>query len=109
MIVTINVTMSVTKQEGVDVLPGRQDEDIERQVMMEDWIAGPEGHSVERAGRRSTRTRGREADDHGDETESASPARRSHRPAVSCTGSTTSTPSRGRYLGAKREAISIFP
>ena len=38
------------EQEGVHILPGRQDEDVERQVVMEDGISGTERNGVERPG-----------------------------------------------------------
>ena len=52
------------EEEGVHVLPSRQREDVEGEVVAEDRIFGPERHAAERPSEGQPRTRGGKTYDH---------------------------------------------
>ena len=55
------------EEEPVDVLPGRQREHVEREIVMEDRVLRAEGHAVEGACERDPRSCRTEADHDGDD------------------------------------------
>ena len=87
------------ERKRVDVLPGRQREHVEGQVVVEDGVLDAEGTLLRARAKISQEPADDEADDDGDERRSARPIWRTRREAPSCTNSTMSMPSSGAVLG----------